>query len=285
MTNQQVHVGCTGFNYGDWKANLGGFYPSDVKNYELLAYYSTQFTTCEINSTFYAFPRLENTKRWARLLPDDFVLTAKIPKIIAQAENLATTHESLKSFLHIMNPLKDKLGPLVMQFYPSFDKTAKTMDELETFVSFFPHNDYTLLLEFRHKTWFNEETYDFLNDNKLGIVSAYLPYLKLKLYEEIKKDYFYLRIIGSHGTQTGLGRQVLDRSDLVEEMVGQLVKGLANNSNKKSAYVYINQHFSGYAPPIASNFREMLEEKGLSVMTPEKTTFKGQHKLADFFKQ
>lgn len=41
MTNQQIHVGCTGFNYDDWKANLGGFYPSDVKNYELLGYYST----------------------------------------------------------------------------------------------------------------------------------------------------------------------------------------------------------------------------------------------------
>ncbi len=281
MTNQQVHVGCTGFNYADWKANIGGFYPSDVQNYELLGYYSTQFTTCEVNSTFYAFPKIETTKRWAKLLPEDFVLTAKIPKIIAQAENLATTQESLISFLHIMSPLKDKLGPLVMQFSPSFNKTAKTMDELETFVNFFPHDDFTLLLEFRHKTWFTEETFDFLNTNKLGIVSAYLPYLKLNLYEEIKSDSFYLRIIGSHKTQTGLGRQSLDRSELVEEMVGQLAQGLESNSSK-SAYVYINQHFSGYAPPIARKFREMLRKKGLSVMTPEKTTFKGQYKLSDF---
>ncbi|MHA1591706.1 MAG: DUF72 domain-containing protein [Candidatus Heimdallarchaeaceae archaeon] len=282
MTNQQIHVGCTGFNYDDWKANLGGFYPADVKNYELLGYYSTQFTTCEINSTFYAFPKLETTKRWEKLLPEDFVLTAKLPKIIAQAESLALTQESLKSFLYIMSPLKDKLGPLVMQFSPSFEKNARTIEELETFVNFFPHNDYTLLLEFRHKTWFNEETYDFLNDKKLGMVSAYLPYLKLNLYEEIKSDYFYLRIIGSHKTQTGLGKQVLDRSELIEEMVGELSQGLANNP-KKSAFVYINQHFSGYAPPIAGKFREMLEEKGLSVMKPEKTAFKGQHKLADFF--
>jgi len=282
MTNQQIHVGCTGFNYDDWKANLGGFYPADVKNYELLGYYSTQFTTCEINSTFYAFPKLATTKRWKKLLPEDFVLTAKIPKIIAQAESLALTQERLKSFLHIISPLKDRLGPLVMQFSPGFEKNAKTVEELEAFVNFFPHNDYTLLLEFRHKTWFNEETYDFLNDKKLGLVSAYLPYLKLNLFEEIKSECFYLRIIGSHDTQTGLGKQALDRSVLVEEMVGQLAHGLANNPNKKSAYVYINQHFSGYAPPIAHKFREMLEEKGLSVMTPEKTTFKGQHKIADF---
>ena len=282
MKNQRIHVGCTGFNYDDWKANLGGFYPADVKNYELLGYYSTQFTTCEINSTFYTFPKLETTKRWERLLPEDFVLTAKLPKIVAQAESLALTQESLKSFLHIMSPLKDKLGPLVMQFSPSFEKNAKTIEELETFVNFFPHNDYTLLLEFRHKTWFNEETYDFLNDKKLGIVSAFLPYLKLNLYEQIKSEYFYLRIIGSHKTQTGLGKQVLNRSELIEEMVGELSQALTNNPNK-SAFVYINQHFSGYAPPIAGKFREMLEEKGLSVMTPEKTTFKGQHKLADFF--
>jgi uncharacterized protein YecE (DUF72 family) len=282
MTNQQIHVGCTGFNYDDWKANLGGFYPSDVKNYELLGYYSTQFTTCEINSTFYAYPKIETTKRWEKLLPDDFVLTAKMPKIISQAESLASTRESLKSFLHVMSPLKDKLGPLVMQFAPSFEKNARTMEELETFVNFFPHNDYTLLLEFRHKTWFNQETYDFLNNKKLGIVSAYLPYLKLNLYEKIKSDYFYLRIIGSHKTQTDLGRQVLDRSELIEEMVGELSQELINNP-EKSAFVYINQHFSGYAPPIAGKFREMLGKRGLNVMIPEKTTFKGQHKLADFF--
>ncbi|MHA1691568.1 MAG: DUF72 domain-containing protein [Candidatus Heimdallarchaeaceae archaeon] len=283
MNDQQIYVGCTGFNYNDWMSNIGSFYPPDVKNYELLGYYATQFTTCEINSTFYAFPKIETTKRWNKLLPADFILTAKIPKTIAQADNLAQSKESLSSFLQVMSPLKSKLGPLVMQFAPSFEKNARTVEELDAFVSFFPHNDYTLLLEFRHSTWFNEETYDFLNEKKLGIVSAYLSYLELNLFEEIKSDYFYLRIIGSHKTQTGLGKQVLDRNELVNEMVEQLAQGLENNSNKKSAYVYINQHFSGYAPPIAQKFREMLEKKGLSVMKPEKSTFKGQHKLSDFF--
>ena len=283
MEKKQVYVGCTGFNYDDWKANLGGFYPPDVKNYELLGYYSTQFSTCEVNSTFYAFPKIETTKRWEKLLPKDFVLTAKLPKLIAQAENIALSKENLFSFLHIMNPLKNKLGPLVMQFAPSFEKNARTLEELDTFTSFFPHNDYTLILEFRHQSWFNEETYDFLNERRLGIVSAFLPYLKLNLYEKIKSDYFYLRIIGSHKTETGTGKQVIDRTNKVEEIVDQLVSGFGNNQNKKTAYVYINHHFSGYAPPIARKFREMLADKNISIVLPEITSFKGQHKLSDFF--
>ncbi|MBY9002110.1 MAG: DUF72 domain-containing protein [Candidatus Heimdallarchaeota archaeon] len=283
MDNKQIYVGCTGFNYNDWKANLGGFYPPDVKNHGLLGYYATQFSTCEVNSSFYAFPKIETTKRWNKLLPDDFVLTAKIPKIIAQAENIALSKENLYTFLNIMSPLKKKLGPLVMQFAPSFDKNSRTVEELDTFVNFFPQKDYTLLLEFRHKTWFNKETYDFLNEKKLGIVSSYLPYLKLNLCEEVKSEYFYLRIIGSHNTETGLGKQVLDQSKVVEEIVDKLSTGLAKNPNKKSAYVYINQHFSGYAPPIAKKFREMLEERNLSTVLPEKTAFKGQHRLSDFF--
>ena len=88
MQEVKIHVGCTGFNYEDWKSNLGAFYPPKINNFDLLEYYSTQFTTCEINSTFYAFPRIETTARWAKQLPDDFVLTTKLPKSIFQLRYL-----------------------------------------------------------------------------------------------------------------------------------------------------------------------------------------------------
>jgi len=114
----------------------------------MFSHYKRFFSTAEINSTFYAFPKLETTTRWNKSLPDDFILTAKIPKSICQADNLSIVEENLKSFLHVMNPLKKKLGPLVMQLKPSFEKNESTREQIYDFISFFPHSDYELIVEF-----------------------------------------------------------------------------------------------------------------------------------------
>ena len=283
MQEVKIHVGCTGFNYEDWKANLGAFYPPKISNLDLLEFYSTQFTTCEINSTFYAFPKLDTTTRWAKQLPDDFVITAKLPQSISQAELISLTEKSLNDFLNIMSPLKRNLGPLVMQLSPSFEMNGTNVEQITEFIDFFPHKDYELVLEFRHSTWFNDQTYDLLNKKKLGIVSAYLPYIKFDLFEKVKQNYFYLRLIGSHQQPIGIGKELKDRSDLMHKTADQLYEAYSNNPQKSTGYVFINNHFSGYAPPAARKFKEMLREKNLNVPDPKKTVFKGQQKLADFF--
>ncbi|MCE7741717.1 MAG: DUF72 domain-containing protein [Candidatus Heimdallarchaeota archaeon] len=283
MQDVKIHVGCTGFNYDDWKANQGAFYPPNINNLDLLEFYSTQFTTSEINSTFYAFPRMKTTARWANLLPDDFILTAKLPKTICQADLLSGTEKQLNDFLRMMSPLKKNLGPFVMQLKPSFEKNETNLEQIVEFIDFFPHNDYELIMEFRHSTWFNDETYELLNEKKLGIVSAYLPYIKFNLFEEVKKEHFYLRLIGSHQQQIGLGKELKDRKIYMEEAADNLLQAFQNNSNKSTGYVFINNHFSGYAPPAARKFKEILKEKKIVVVEPQKTTFKGQQRLADFF--
>jgi uncharacterized protein YecE (DUF72 family) len=283
MTDINIYVGCTGFNYEDWMANKGGFYPPNIGKFELLGFYSTVFPTCEINSTFYAFPRSASTVRWAKLLPDDFVLTAKLPKMICQAPDISLVEDKLTDFLKIMKTLKKNLGPFVCQFAPSFDKTEKTESQLLKFLDFFPFDEYDVVMEFRHDSWFNQETYDMLNDHNLGMVSSFLPYIKFNLFEEVKRDYFYLRLIGSHKQPIGDGKEVVDRTDLMEKTADKIKTSFNNNTNKKSAYVFINNHFSGYAPPAASRFKEMLEERKLQTVTPAITAFKGQQKLLDFF--
>ena len=92
-----------------------------------------------------------------------------------------------------------------------------------------------------------------------------------------------MRLIGSHKQKIGDGKEVVDRSDVMEETADTIEKAFKNNPKKKTAYVFINNHFSGYAPPAASKFKEMLEERKLHTVTPSITAFKGQQKLSDFF--
>ena len=60
----------------------------------------------------------------------------------------------------------------------------------------------------------------------------------------------------------------------MENIVEQLADAYVSNTNKSLGYVFINNHFSGYAPPTARKFKELLTEKSLTVIEPSRTTFK-----------
>jgi uncharacterized protein YecE (DUF72 family) len=50
----ELFVGTSGYSYKEWK---GVFYPDDVKNDDMLAYYATRLPAVEINNTFCRMPR------------------------------------------------------------------------------------------------------------------------------------------------------------------------------------------------------------------------------------
>ena len=56
-----LRIGCSGFSYRHWKEV---FYPGEVRSNEWLKYYSTVFSTVELNVTFYRLPLPETFGRW-----------------------------------------------------------------------------------------------------------------------------------------------------------------------------------------------------------------------------
>ena len=74
-----IRVGTQGFSYNDW---LGNFYPETAKPIEYLSLYAGRFKTVEVDSTFYAIPRLSMVERWYKITPSDFKFAAKFPKMI-----------------------------------------------------------------------------------------------------------------------------------------------------------------------------------------------------------
>jgi hypothetical protein len=50
----------------------GRFYPNDVKTPEArLRYYASQFPLVEVDSTYYALPSEENSRKWVERTPED----------------------------------------------------------------------------------------------------------------------------------------------------------------------------------------------------------------------
>ena len=59
-------VGTSGWQYKHWRER---FYPKDVPQKDWLTYYSRQFSTVEINNSFYVQPSDKSWDRWRDCAP------------------------------------------------------------------------------------------------------------------------------------------------------------------------------------------------------------------------
>ncbi len=283
MTSPNIYIGCTGFNYDSWKASKGNFYPTTINEKDFLAFYSTKFPTTEINSTYYKIPNIKTTKRWASLLPKGFVLTAKIPREISRSPFLSQVDELLDKFLKVMAPLDEVLGPLVMQLSPDFTFSQRNIEELESFLDLFPLEKYSLAVELRDIQWFQEDLFSMINSyQNVGLVSSFLHYLPFQIFSEVNNNFHYLRIIGSHDLDISSGKEIIDRSSTISHL-SELIKQSVSNNPISTFYIYINNHFSGYAPLASKKLVEELNKNNLMPISPFSSTFKGQKDLSHYF--
>ncbi|MDA4112829.1 MAG: DUF72 domain-containing protein [Thaumarchaeota archaeon] len=162
-----IRLGTSGWSYKEWE---GVFYPRDDGSSKL-AFYSKYFKTAEIDSTFYAYPKKAMIQACARVTPDDFVFSAKVPKLITHDKRLDIQKgagEDLMRFLHDLRPLEDagKLGPLILQLPPSL----RYEDGLRRLIDFFGAlpADLKFAVEFRNRSWRRPETWDLLRQCKIA---------------------------------------------------------------------------------------------------------------------
>src|ERR1700733_2155280 len=81
----QLRVGTSGYSYKPWK---GPFYPKDLPDREMLAYYAKHFNTVEINSSFYRMPTENTLQQWAQSVPSGFRFAFKANQQITHFKRL-----------------------------------------------------------------------------------------------------------------------------------------------------------------------------------------------------
>ena len=81
----KLRIGTSGWTYKGWR---GPFYPDELSMKQWLRWYATQFSTTEINGSFYRTPSIEAVKAWRDQTPDDFVFAWKASKFITHWKRL-----------------------------------------------------------------------------------------------------------------------------------------------------------------------------------------------------
>ncbi len=199
---------------------------------------------------------------WLRFTQPDFVFSAKLPKVITHQKKLNLkegVETDLIKFIELMQPLwsNRKLGPLLIQLPPSFDSD---LDLIESFFKILP-NDLNFAVEFRHNSWWNDETWNLLK--KYNVANTIVDEPLLPPEPVVTADFAYIRWHG-HGGRPWYNYHY--ERDELEPWVPKIKK---ITRKVKTVYGYFNNHYHGYA---VDNCLDIL--KMLKVITPEQEKVK-----------
>jgi uncharacterized protein YecE (DUF72 family) len=197
-----VHVGCSGWTYKSWR---GRYYPVEIPASRWLEHYASGFDCVETNGTFYRLPEAHTFVDWAVRTPPGFRMAVKASRFLTHMKRLIAPEEPLERLLTRAAALGKKLGPILYQLPPDFQRDD---DRLRNFVAALPRStpDATgrplrHVIEFRHPSWYVTETYDLLAAHDVTMC------LHDKLGAEIKAPgigpILYVRFHGPSGDYVG----------------------------------------------------------------------------------
>ena len=163
-------VGTSGWNYRNWR---GSFYPEKLAAKNYLAFYAQHFRSAEVNYSFYHLPRSTTYEAWYATVPDDFVFALKLSRFITHIKRLKDVKEPWTEFLDGARTLRHKLGPILLQFPPSFKATDENLERVAEFFRYASRDGVRIAMEFRHESCFAPPMLTILRDHGAALVIAH----------------------------------------------------------------------------------------------------------------
>lgn len=156
-----LYTGTSGFSYPGWK---GVFYPANLAGGKMLAYYAERLNGVELNGSFYRTPPESALNNWAAATPDGFKFCMKAARGLTYSAD-AFDRVGLAAIVgERMRPLGSRLGPVLLQFPPVRQRNLVLLDGLLSALKV------TTAAEFRHESWFHDETYAVLRAHGAAMV-------------------------------------------------------------------------------------------------------------------
>ena len=270
-----LRIGTSGWNYPAGKGTWNGiFYPlpeDRQRGFDELSFYAERFNTVEVNSTFYGQPRANATLAWAKRTPAGFDFAVKLFQKFTHP-NMSidpgpVTQADVDAFKGGIDPLAaaGKLGPLLVQFPSSFQRTPEAVDYLNWLLKAFA--DFELAIELRHRTWSDApETAQLLTDHHAAWVQIDEPKFPSSIRQDLKgqgADLYYLRLHGRNSKEWWDHAESEDRYNYfysAEELAPIASKVRDIRSMVKKAYLFLNNHFSAQSVANAVTLKKMLDE-------------------------
>jgi uncharacterized protein YecE (DUF72 family) len=228
-----IHIGTSGWSYKHWREI---YYPKEVKAKDYLSYFSKEFKTAEINTSFYHLPKPETVEHWIASVNSRFRFCPKISRYVTHMKKLNDPEETLTQFFGVFDPYVKHLGPVLLQLPPNLPFHADKADHF--FKVLKQYKGYRFCIEPRHETWLEDDAIELLKKHKIGFVIAESgdrwPYGEFVTAKDI-----YIRFHGPDGSYA---------SSYPDKVLKQYAKKiLAWKEEGHHIWIYFNNDGNGYA--------------------------------------
>jgi uncharacterized protein YecE (DUF72 family) len=228
---RDVRIGCSGWNYDDWR---GGLYPKGLGKARWLERYAEEFDTVEVNSTFYRLASRDAVARWVEQTPPGFLFAAKASRYLTHVRRLREIGQGIERYYERIEPLVEsgKLGPVVWQLPPNFQRDDELLDSA---LGQFPPGRHCF--EFRHESWFRPEVYELLRSHGAALVIGDHPRWPFQA-RELTTDWTLVRL--HYGRR---GR----RGNYSDTELETWARRIAAWRSRAEVLVYLNNDWEGFA--------------------------------------
>lgn len=254
------YLGTCGFSYDDW---IGVFFTRGLPRKDWLSYYAAEFNALELNSTYYSLPRPSVMESLAKKTGDGFLFAVKANQEITHVRQQGAAR--CKEFIGILEPLIEakKLGCILAQFPYSFGFTADNRDYLRQLPAWL--EGLPLVIEFRNVAWLNQQTMEWLKNNKIGFCCVDEPNLPKLIppVAEVTCDIAYLRFHGRNAEKWWRHEEAWQRYDYTykyEELAEWIPKISKMSRAAKNTFIFANNHWRGQAVDTIRQVRSMLDQ-------------------------
>ena len=270
-----LRIGTSGWNYPTGKGSWNGiFYPlpeDRERGFDELRFYSERFNAVEVNSTFYGQPRANAALGWVKRTPPGFEFAVKLYQKFTHPNMTIdpgpVTQADVDAFKGGIEPLaaSGKLGPLLIQFPSSFQRSQEAIDYVAWLLKAFA--GYALAVELRHRSWSDADaTAQLLGEHHAAWVQIDEPKFPSSIRQDLKgrpADLYYLRLHGRNAKEWWDHAESEDRYNYFYS--GEELQPIANKVRDvramvKKAYLFLNNHFSAQSVANAVTLKKMLDE-------------------------
>lgn len=259
---RMILVGTSGYSYPEWR---GVFYPDRLPAARMLTHYAERFRAVELNSTYYRIPTPRMLEGIVRRAGPGLTFAVKAPRELTHDRDKAAG--ALPLFREALKPMEDAgaLGCVLLQFPFSFKPGPASAAHLLSLRGGL--EDLPTVVEFRHRRWFTEDTFDWLRRHRLGFCCVDEPRLPGLMPPEAVSTgpVAYVRFHGRNAAHWWQHAEAWERYDYLyteDELRPWVDKIRTLESQSTTTFVFFNNHAGGQAATNARMMRRLLGEPG-----------------------